>query len=68
MRNLIFNGFGGFERGLSILKNSKRNHKGRINRFGDIKVINVFSQNKVAQMGKQIIFSASKSRANNYII
>lgn len=68
MRNLIFTGFGGFERGLSILKNSKRNHKRRINKCGDFKVINLFSQNKVAQMGKQMIFSVNKARANNYII
>lgn len=68
MRNLIFPGFGGLERGLSILKNSKRNHVGRINKFDDIKATNFCSHNKVSQMGKDTIFSVNKARANNYAI
>lgn len=68
MRNLIFTGFGGFERRLSTLKNSKRNHEGRINKFDDIKATNFCSQNKVSRMGKHTIFSANKARARNYVI
>lgn len=68
MRNLIFTGFGGFERGPSTLKNSKRNHVGRINKFDDIKATNFCSQNKVFQMGKYTVFSANKARANNCVI
>ena len=67
MRNLIFTGFGGFERGLSTLENSKRNHVGRINKFDDIKASNFCSQNKVSQVGKYTVFSANKERANNYV-
>lgn len=37
MRSLIPTGFGGFERGLSILKNNRRNDERRINKFDDIK-------------------------------
>lgn len=65
MGNLIFTGFGGFERGL---KNSTRNHKRRMNKFDDIKVINFCSRKKVSQMGKYIIFSATKARANKEVI
>lgn len=68
MRNLIFTGFGGFERRLTTLKNSKRYDEGRINKFDDIKATNFCSQNKVAQMGKNTIFSANKAMANNYVI
>lgn len=37
MRDLIFTGFGKFERGLSTLKSSTRNYERRINKFDDIK-------------------------------
>lgn len=40
MRNLICPGFGRFERGL---KNSKRNHEGRINKFDAMKATNFCS-------------------------
>lgn len=44
MRNLIFTGFEGFERGFSTLKNSQRNQERRINKFEDIKVVNFCSE------------------------
>ena len=67
MRNLAFTGFGGFQMGLFMLKNSEGNHEGRINKFDGIEVTNFFSQSKVAQMGKHIIFSANRARSNNYV-
>lgn len=54
-------------RGRCMLKNSKGNHGGRIYKFDDIKVTNSFGQNKVAQMGKHIIFSANKARTSNRV-
>ena len=56
MRNLAFTGFGGFQMGLFMLKNSEGNHEGRINKFDGIEVTNFFSQSKKEvrdEMGKR---------------